>query len=109
MSVFTHLQEQDSIRYLTKIHQILAEGGLAMISLLIVRDYVNTHELYNFTHPLTPGWFTSNPECPEMAIGISEEAMRKLFNPGFEIIRHLQGSITGGRTPLLQDMVILRK
>ncbi len=109
MSVFTHLQEREALRYLKKVHEVLADDGLAIISFLVVRDYVNPHFIYNFTHPLTPGWFTSNPSCPEMAIGVTQETMVQFLSPKFQILRQLEGSLTGGRSPSLQDLVILKK
>ncbi|MEK7677800.1 MAG: class I SAM-dependent methyltransferase [Verrucomicrobiota bacterium] len=109
MSVFTHLQESEAIRYLQKIHDVLVDDGLAIISFLVVRDYVNTKATFNFTHPLTPGWFTSKPACPETAIGLSESALLKLVTPKFRILRHLEGRVTGGKGPSLQDIFILRK
>jgi SAM-dependent methyltransferase len=109
MSVFTHLQEAESIRYLNKIHETLAADGLAMISFLIKRDYINPHFVYNFDHALTPGWFTSNPSCPEMAIGLTREALEKLLANRFEVLSHIEGSVTGGRHPSLQDIFVLRK
>ena len=109
VSVFTHLQEKDAKDYLTKIHQILAKDGLAMLTFLVVRDYVNSHFIYNFTHPLTPGWFTSNVQCPEMAIGVTQEALLKFLDGKFQILRQIEGAITGGKHPGHQDIMILRK
>lgn len=109
MSVFTHLQENDAITYLNKIHDVLVDDGLAIISFLVVRDYVNPKATFNFTHPLTPGWFTSEPACPETAIGLLESAMHKLIMPKFRILRHIEGCHTGGRGPSMQDIVILKK
>ncbi|MBI4661760.1 MAG: class I SAM-dependent methyltransferase [Verrucomicrobia bacterium] len=109
MSVFTHLQEKDALRYLEKILKVLGSDGLAIISFLVVRDYVNTNPVFNFTHPLTPGWFTSNPACPEMAIGVTQAALERLLTPRFSILKQIEGSATGGRKPCLQDIVILKK
>ena len=77
MSVFTHIQERDSKGYLNKIHEVLADDGLAILSFLVIRDFVNSNSTFHFKHPLTPGWFTSNPACPEMAIGVTQEALEK--------------------------------
>ena len=110
MSVFTHLQEEAATRYLNKIYDILAKDGRAIISFLIVRSgYVNPHPLYQLTHPLTPGWYTSVPECPEAAIGIEYEALRKFLDPKFKILCHIEGCLTGGKHPSMQDLMILEK
>ena len=109
MSVFTHLQEPDAHAYLNKIYETLAKDGRAIISFLVVRDYVNPNPTFHFNHPLTPGWFTSNPGCPEAAIGVTQEALVKFLSPKFKILRQLEGSITGGRHPMHQDMLVLQK
>jgi SAM-dependent methyltransferase len=109
MSVFTHLQERDAKDYLAKIHEVLVKDGLAILSFLVVRDFVNANPTFHFNHPLTPGWFTSNPACPEMAIGVTQEALLKFLDGKFKIVRQLEGSITGGKHPSHQDLLVLRK
>lgn len=109
MSVFTHLQEADAIRYLNKIHEVLADDGRAILSFHLVRDYVNENATYNFIQPLTPGWFTSNPACPELAIGLTREALSRLLGRKFEVLKHIEGSVTGGKHPSLQDIFVLQK
>ncbi len=109
VSVFTHLQQKDAERYMDKVYEVLADDGHAIITFHIVRDYVNENETYNFTHQLTPGWFTSNPSCPEKAIGVTTEAHRSLLAGRFEILAHIEGSVTGGKHPYLQDLFVLKK
>lgn len=109
MSVFTHLQERDAKGYLNKIHEVMREGGLAMLSFLVIRDYVNSHPIFHFKHPLTAGWFTSNPDCPEMAIGITQEALDRFLAGKFKVLHHIEGSVTGGKHPCQQDLMILAK
>jgi SAM-dependent methyltransferase len=109
MSVFTHFQEEEANTYLAKIHAVLATDGLAILTFLVVRDYVNANPTCNFTHALTPGWHTSNPVCPEMAIGVSLEALERLFEGKFTPILHFEGAFTGGRHPSHQDLFVLRK
>jgi SAM-dependent methyltransferase len=109
MSVFTHLQERDAKGYLEKIHDVLAKDGLALLTFLVVRNYVNPHPVFHFDHPLTPGWFTSNPQCPEMAIGVTQEALLKFVSGKFKILRQFEGCVTGGRYANHQDWLILRK
>jgi SAM-dependent methyltransferase len=109
MSVFTHLQELDAVRYLDRICRVLKPDGRAIISFLLVRDYVSPHEIYHFDHRLTPGWFTSNPQCPEMAIGITEEALDRLLAGRFRVLCHIEGGATGGRHPSPQDIYVLER
>lgn len=109
MSVFTHLQEVDAIRYHNKIHAVLSDDGRAILSFHLVRDYVNQNAMYNFIQPLTVGWFTSNPACPELAIGLTREALAKLLGGKFEVLKHIEGSVTGGRHPSLRDIFVLQK
>jgi SAM-dependent methyltransferase len=110
MSVFTHLQERAANDYLNKVHRVLAQDGLAIISFLIVRDYVNpNNDIYNYTHRLTSGWFTPTPECPERSIGIEYNALLKLLEGKFKILAHIEGCLTGGKHPSMQDMLVLRK
>lgn len=109
MSVFTHLQETDAIRYLNKIHAVLADDGRAILSFHLVRDFTSASPTHNITLPLTPGWFTSNPACPELAIGLTRDALAKLLGGKFQVLKHIEGSITGGRHPSLQDIFVLQK
>jgi len=109
MSVFTHLQERDAQAYLEKIHQVLAKGGRAILSFLVVRNFRNTNGIYNFDRPLTPGWFTSHPTCPECSIGITQEALVKFLHGKFSILRQIEGGVTGGKHPSLQDLLVLEK
>ena len=110
MSVFTHLQEKAAIEYRNKIHDVLVQDGLAIISFLIVRDYVNpNNDIYNYTRKLTPGWFTSTPSCPECSIGIEYSALLNLLGGKFKILGHIEGCLTGGKHPSMQDLLVLRK
>lgn len=109
MSVFTHLQEAEAVRYMNKIVDVLVPGGLAILSFAIMRDYHNPHWCYQFNHALSPGWFTSNPHCPEMSIALRHEALLRLLGNRFTILKHIEGQVSGGRHPSLQDLFIMRK
>ncbi len=110
MSVFTHLQEKDAVKYLNKIYEVLAPQGLAILSFAILRHYVNpNNDIYNFRHPLTPGWYTSYPACPECSIGIESQALEKFLNGKFKVLKHVEGCVTGGKHPSLQDLFVLQK
>ncbi len=110
MSVFTHLQEKAAIEYLNKIHDVLVQDGLAIISFLVVRDYMNpNNDIYNYPRKLTPGWFTSTPACPECSIGIEYSALLNLLDGKFKILGHIEGCLTGGKHPSMQDLLVLRK
>ncbi len=108
-SVFTHLQEGEARKYMRKIHAVLAPGGIAMISFHIVRDYVNPNPTFNFIHPLTPGWFTSTPNCPETAIGVELATVHDLIREKFTILNWLEGHSTGGKSVYFQDLFVLKK
>jgi SAM-dependent methyltransferase len=108
-SVFTHLQEADSRKYMKKIHEILAPGGIAIITFHVMRDYVNPNKTFNFTHKLTPGWYTSYPDCPEIAIGVPFSTVQELIAGRFEILNWLEGHSTGGSSPSFQDLFIFKK
>jgi len=109
MSVFTHFQEKDAVRYMDKVCRVLKPDGRAMISFLLVRDYRGPNEVYHFDHELTPGWFTSTPECPEKAIGITEEALHRLLAGRFKVLCHIEGGATGGRHPFTQDLFVMER
>ncbi len=109
MSVFTHLQEKDAFQYRDKIYEVLAPGGLAILSFHIVRGYENPNTTYQFKHRLTPGWYTSNVNCPEHAIGIEHDVLLKFLAPKFKVLAHIEGQVTGGRHPSLQDLMVLQK
>jgi hypothetical protein len=75
-----------------------------------VRDYVNpNNDIFNYRHQLTPGWFTSTPACPECSIGIEYGALLKLLEGRFKVLGHIEGCVTGGRHPSLQDLLVLQK
>jgi SAM-dependent methyltransferase len=109
MSVFTHLQERDAIAYLNKIHDVLVPGGLAMLSFAIVRGYTNPNPTYQFKDPLTPGWFCASAKCPEWSIGVTEEAFARLLGTRFKVLKHIEGKVTGGKHPSLQDLFVLQR
>lgn len=109
MSVFTHLQEKDAVSYLNKILDVLAPNGLAFLSFAIIRKYQNPHFIYRFNHPLTPGWFCARSECPELSIGVQYDALLRLLGDRFKILKHIEGAVTGGRHPFLQDLFVLQK
>jgi SAM-dependent methyltransferase len=110
MSVFTHLQEKDATAYLTKIHDVMAPGGRAILSFHVVRNYVNPYnDIYNFTTPLTPGWSTSMPTCPEASIGVTQDAVLKFLGNKFKVLRQIEGRVTGGKHPCHQDLFVLQK
>ena len=109
MSVFTHLQEKEAIQYRDKIHEVLAPGGRAILSFHVVRGYENPNTTYQFKHKLTPGWYTSNPKCPEHAIGMEYDTLLKFLAPKFKVLAHIEGQVTGGKHPSLQDLMVLEK
>jgi SAM-dependent methyltransferase len=110
MSVFTHLQETDAIKYLNRIYAVLAPEGLAILSFAIQRNYVNPYnDIYNFKSQLTTGWYTSNPACPECSIAVTHEALLKFLGDKFDILAHIEGCVSGGKHPSMQDLFVLRK
>jgi len=109
MSVFTHLQEPEAKKYMTKVWEVLSDGGLAVLSFHLIREHVSENPIYNFVHPLTAGWFTSNPACPELAVGLTRAALDDLLGGRFELLHRIEGSATGGKHPLLQDIFVLKK
>jgi SAM-dependent methyltransferase len=108
-SVFTHLQEAESVKYLQKVYEVLAPGGLALLTFHIIRDYVNTNPTFNFTHQLTPGWYTSDLKCPEHAIGITMDTLKALIRGRFAVEKMFEGTSTGGSGPSFQDLFVFRK
>ena len=97
------------MRYMAKIHEVLVDGGIAMLTFLIARGYKNPQPLFTFNHPLaSPGWFTSQPDCPEVAVAVTEEALAKLLGSRFKIIHRVEGQATGGKGPGFQDLLVLK-
>ena len=109
MSVFTHLQEKEATAYLNKIHQVMAKGGLAFLSFAILRGFAHPKPIYQFKHALTPGWFCADLACPEMSIGLTYEALLRFLGNRFQIEKHIEGAVTGGKHPFTQDLLVLRK
>jgi hypothetical protein len=110
MSVFTHLQEKAANDYLKKIYEVLAQNGLAFISFLVIRRDADPKDLtFDFAHALTPGWFTTRPDCPEAAIGIEYSTLVKFLEGKFKILAHIEGRMTGGKHPSMQDLLVLQK
>ena len=44
-----------------------------------------------------------------MAIGVTQEALLKFLGGKFKVLRQIEGTITGGKHPAHQDMLVLRK
>lgn len=109
LSVFTHLQEAQAVPYMDRLYAVLKPGGLAVVTFLVKRDYVNPQPLFNFTTPLTPGWWTSHPSCPEAAIGVDSVGLDKLVGGRFKKLHQIEGEFTGGRGPGGQDVWVLEK
>lgn len=108
MSVFTHLQENMAVAYMDKLCSVIKPGGLLIATFLVVGDgYRNSNKTFHFDWQLTPGWRTANPQCPEMSIGVSMEALKK-FTCRFETLLHIPGTMTGGDGPCLQDTLVLK-
>jgi SAM-dependent methyltransferase len=109
VSVFTHIQEPDAVRYMAKIHEVLVDGGIAMLTFLVARKFQNPQPVFTFSYPLaSPGWFTSRPDCPEEAVAVTEEALAKLLGSRFKIIHRIEGQCSGGKGPSLQEILVLK-
>jgi len=121
MSVFTHLQEEESLGYMARIHEVLKPGGVAIFSMLIVgsprvpsgfeaeTQYIR--QVHDFLTSLPPSheYFTSNPERPEDAIGVSMAGLEEMVRGRLSIEKIIWGSVLGGQEPFPHELVILRK
>jgi len=109
MSVFTHLQEKDAVKYMSKIYDVLVPGGLAFLSFAILRNFHHPNPTYQYKHALTPGWFCANASVPELSIGLQYDALLRLLGGRFKILKHIEGAVTGGKHPSLQDILVLQR
>jgi SAM-dependent methyltransferase len=122
VSVWTHLQEEDSYKYMQRVYEVVRPGGVAIITFHLVDEPrkaprflvdidENLTEMLQFKHKLPPSgrWFTSDPKVPEIAIAITEETLMDLVKGKFVMETLLRGSCTGGKDPFVHDVAILRK
>ena len=92
-------------------------GGLAIITFHVVRNFVHPDPTFNFTTRLTPGWYTSDPECPEHAIAVDNAAIQKLIAGKFTIQKWLEGKLHRRQKLLFfkrfaraeEDLLVLKK
>jgi SAM-dependent methyltransferase len=122
LSVFTHLQEADALGYIDKIHTIVKPNALAILTCHIVEEprkqpgFIFNYNpflvsLFKFTTPLphSYNWFTCNPALPESGIAMNMAGLNSMIQGKFKVELIMRGSTTGGKDPLPQDVVVLRK
>jgi len=122
ISVFTHLQEAEALGYMNRIHSVLKDNALAILTCHIVEEprrqpgFIFNYSpvlvsLFKYSTPL-PGshnWFTCSPELPESGVAINMAGLNSLIQGKFKAELVIRGSATGGTGPLPQDVLVLRK
>jgi SAM-dependent methyltransferase len=119
VSVFTHMNEKEILRYLSEINRVLKIGGKCLATFFILNDAVIANMKANDTERPFPYIFddfaTINPEMPEDAIAFKQDKVIEMVKKaGFkEDIEIYMG--TWSRTNLKgptydhQDFIVIEK
>lgn len=129
LSVWTHLDEQDSIFYMHEVSRVLKKGGRAMITMFLldehyydtigsrndeISEFHNTNQrkwIFDENAYQSHDWFTTKwVKVPEDAIGITKIGLEKMINGSQLRIREVfSGSWREKAAPYFQDIIIFEK
>ena len=129
LSVWTHLNEQDSIFYFKEIARVLKTGGKAIITFFYLNEeyrdslskrsnqpgrFHNTNQndwLFNVSAYGSKNWFTiPSVSTPEGAIGVTEEGMDiMLKSSGLKLVNYYPGNWKENPGVFFQDVLIFEK
>lgn len=116
VSVFTHLMPDDAGKYLFELCRVMKPEGRIFCTAFLVDDRAKENiasgrSAINLRHRLSgktfPFW-TSNPECPEDAVGYDPEVLLSMFEQsGFSPVIH-RGKWDGGEGLSGHDIIVAR-
>jgi SAM-dependent methyltransferase len=112
-SVFTHMLPEAMSHYLLEIRRVLRGSGRCFATFFILNDesralMAKPPSLYNF-HRDAGGFFTTSPDCPEVAVAYEEAVLRSHFDSaGFALKASYPGGWCGRDVSVDgQDIVLL--
>jgi len=129
LSVWTHLREEDALRYLKEVYRVLKPGGKAIITFFLLDqlyqenmgrrsnevgsyhltpqlDWIFDQPAYGSGEWLTPKW----AKVPEYAIGITTEGFNRLVSTAeLELVEHYPGNWKEVPGVFFQDVTVFRK
>lgn len=118
ISVWTHLNEEDSIQYIKEVERVLSPGGIALITMFVIDElHMNALENKSETNIFSENAYGSDdwlyPErfsIPEKMIGITTKGLEKMSKTsGLELYKYLPSSKKIPYGLYNQDIVIFRK
>ena len=115
-SVFTHLLPDDFVHYVEEISRVLKLGGKCFSTFLLLngeslQGITDKKSIFHFT-PQQGGYFTTNPDIPEVAIGLDELfVLDTLRNNGLNVEHPIHYGAWSGRCNFLsgQDIILTTK
>ena len=115
-SLFTHLLDEDTTRYLAEIARTLRPGGTAVMSFFILnresQEMIDAgRSMYKFAHDQGRGVRIEEPSKPAAVVAYAEDTVRALVREhGLELYELLFGLWCGRKpTEIGQDYVLVRK
>ncbi len=126
LSVWTHLQKEDSIFYLNEVNRILKPGSRAIITFFLKDEYYNESLLQTknesnwhntepqrwiFDKDIESNWYTTSwTKNPEDAIALDKTKLGELLKETeMEIIKHYPGTWKEIPGLYFQDILIMQK
>lgn len=129
LSVWTHLREEDALRYMKEVYRVLKPGGKAIITFFLLdhlyQNSVNTRSAKVGSYHLTPQleWIFDQPaygssewltpkwaKVPEYAIGITTEGFKHLASTAkLDLIEQYPGNWKEVPGVFFQDVTVFGK
>jgi len=129
LSVWTHLNEEDSLFYFKEINRVLKPNGKALITLFLLDDeykkslkgrsaeqsnfHMTSQKLWIFDQPVygSDAWFYPKwVDVPEHAIGVTNEGLNRLItDSNLRLEKQYTGYWKEIPGPFFQDVLIFQK
>lgn len=129
VSVWTHLNEEDSLFYFKEIYRILKPGSKAIVTFFLLDQHYKkglgnrTHKRGTFHMTFQDRWIFDQPaygsknwlhpkwvKNPENAIGVTEEGLLRLISTsGLKLVDHHQGNWKEEPGVFFQDILVFEK
>lgn len=116
LSVFTHLYEDDAVRYVRQLAALLEDGGLWVTTFFCLPDAVRWNEapanaVYPLVAQVSEHAYIHNPAEPLLVIAFDQQFLLRLFaREGLEVVSQRKGRwFNRDDAAELQDWFVLRK
>lgn len=115
-SLFTHLQREETARYLAETARVLRPGGTCLLTFFLLTPEAEAEIAagragFDFRHPVAGG-MTTDPRQPEEAIAFRVEILRELASEAGLTIRepiHFGSWAHAPGAPSMQDIVVAQR